>query len=372
MNGEPERLDAGGPTAAPALDAICLKAISKRPEDRYQNAREMRAALPATLAPRNRPPLFLVEAPTVRAPTPGETDPGSDVRSRETEPAPPMPATGRRGRALAAALVVLATAVAATVLVRRAAHRSTLAPSSVATPSATLPPAHEGAVPSPPSEPVASEPPLRDELTPSPSARAPVVAGNAGARSTARRPARDPLPTPAASADPTRSPPPPIAPAESAPLVAPPAPLTATLVAPAPSIAPPATVPASAPLGPSPHPESAPPSFNLATARVELGHVRSNSAAATSNSVTRTLAPLVVRFTACYRKALAESTLRASEAGANLHLESDDEGYVTMASVTGATPPGAARCIEAATRDVHFNVDTGTANVDVGLTFKPL
>jgi serine/threonine protein kinase len=40
----PRKLDA---SLDPALEAVCLKAISKKPADRFQNAREMRAALRA-------------------------------------------------------------------------------------------------------------------------------------------------------------------------------------------------------------------------------------------------------------------------------------------------------------------------------------
>ena len=100
--------------------------------------------------------------------------------------------------------------------------------------------------------------------------------------------------------------------------------------------------------------------------------MKSNNAAVTSNSVSRALAPLTGRFSGCYRTALSEDRTSNGEATATLHLESDDEGYVTVARVTGGAPASAARCIEAATRAVHLDVDTGTANVEIVLTFKPL
>jgi hypothetical protein len=87
--------------------------------------------------------------------------------------------------------------------------------------------------------------------------------------------------------------------------------------------------------------------------------------------VSRALGPLAARFTACYRSALTQSA-GASEGVATLHLESDEGGYVTTASVSGSAPPTAARCIEGLCHNVHIEVDTGTANADVTLTFKPL
>ena len=88
--------------------------------------------------------------------------------------------------------------------------------------------------------------------------------------------------------------------------------------------------------------------------------------------MSRAVAPLAARFTSCYRAALAQATA-ASELPATLHLESDEQGYVTSARLTGAVPADAARCIEGlVTRDARIEVDTGTANADVSLTFKPL
>jgi len=100
--------------------------------------------------------------------------------------------------------------------------------------------------------------------------------------------------------------------------------------------------------------------------------VKCNNAAVTSGSVSRTFGPLVARFTACYRTALAQGSGDGSGAAGVLHLESDDEGYVTVARVAGVSSASAARCIEGISRDARLQVDTGAANVDVALIFKPL
>jgi hypothetical protein len=122
----------------------------------------------------------------------------------------------------------------------------------------------------------------------------------------------------------------------------------------------------------TPAPPPPAPTFNLATARVEIGQTRTNNAAATSGAIGRVIAPFAARFTACYRLSLAQATA-ASEAAATLHLESDDQGYVTSAHVNGPVPTDAARCIEGlVTRNVKIDVDTGTINADVSLRFEPL
>jgi serine/threonine-protein kinase len=73
------------------LEAICMKALEKRPEDRFQGAREMRAALKASLegdeslrqrlAPSNPPPAMHHSSGTAKAAAPPASDP----------PPPPAP-----------------------------------------------------------------------------------------------------------------------------------------------------------------------------------------------------------------------------------------------------------------------------------------
>jgi hypothetical protein len=76
------------------------------------------------------------------------------------------------------------------------------------------------------------------------------------------------------------------------------------------------------------------------------------------------------KLTACWRAALAQSPL-SDDASGTVHLETDDQGYVTAARVVGPVPAAASRCIEAAiVRDVRIDVDTGTASADVPLAFR--
>jgi serine/threonine-protein kinase len=326
MHEEPEPLGANGPTAAPGLDAICLKAMSKRPEDRYESARAMHAALRATR----------VEAAALpsRAPAPARAE---AARSRSRWGA---------GGLLGVAALGAITSIARVFLSEQRT------PLSVATP--TLPPTSSAApveVSGLPGDPSPAPSPLPSSDLLQPPARSSATSSAANARQTSHEPSPRSPPlgveaVPFNAGDPPRS---------SAP----------TAVPPSPAVAPPT------PLSPlsSPRP---PPPFNLATAKVVLGKVKSNSAAATSIGIGSALKPFATKFTACYRGALAQTGRASGETVATLHLESDDEGYVTVARVIGAPSPSAAQCIEALGREVHLQVDMGTADADVTLKFEPM
>jgi serine/threonine protein kinase len=342
MNEEPAKLGSDGLTAAPGLDPICLKAMSKRPEDRYQSAREMRAALRA--------------APQIATTRKADAESGALLSHQSTElelahPAKPSNGTSTgisRGALVVGALVVAGLA-AATIAMRRTPPTIAAAASlaSAPDPSAVQAPAHDE--PSPAATAPESAP------AESPSGATPMTAARskgAGYRTVHGGHSR----AAASAAPPVEAPADPVAPVA----VPPSTPVSA---------APPTT--AVAPPPPTPPPVATSP-FDPATARVDLGQARSNNAAAASSSVSRALAPLASRFTFCFRTAISQApALAAREAVSTLHLESDDEGYVTVAQVSGAPLPGAARCIEALSHSVHIQVDTGTANADVTLTFEP-
>jgi serine/threonine-protein kinase len=80
------------------LEAICMKALEKRPEDRFQGAREMRAALKASLegdeslrqrlAPSNPPPAMHHSSGTAKAAAPPASDPPPPPAPRPSSPHP--------------------------------------------------------------------------------------------------------------------------------------------------------------------------------------------------------------------------------------------------------------------------------------------
>jgi len=88
------------------LEAICMKALEKRPEDRFQGAREMRAALKASLegdeslrqrlAPSNPPPAMHHSSGTAKAAAPPASDPPPPPAPR---PSSPHPSAVRQRRA---------------------------------------------------------------------------------------------------------------------------------------------------------------------------------------------------------------------------------------------------------------------------------
>jgi serine/threonine protein kinase len=374
----PPPLGTHGPTAAPGLEPLCMKAMSKRPEERYPSAREMRAALRAAIpVPRQVVISSSEQRPSiVNAPTQVELVTNAPPVGASASEAP----TGRPNtlvRVTAVVGVVAVGAVAALLMLRHGSSSSPSPPVGSSAPGAILAePRSPSAAPSvlapvvapvltPTSQPAPSSasPPVETAHAPGPSPPAPSSVARANRRN--GHEARElqgaqetlafaPQPSPVPPMPPGTPSGPPSSVVVAAP-VAPPA---------SPSAAPPPVAPAPAP--------PAPPTFNLATARVEIGPPRSNNAAATGSTIGRAINPFGARFTDCYRAALAQSE-SASPALATLHLESDDQGYVTTARVAGTVPALAARCIERLmTRSVRIEVDTGTANADVPLTFKPL
>jgi serine/threonine-protein kinase len=129
---------------------------------------------------------------------------------------------------------------------------------------------------------------------------------------------------------------------------------------------PPATI---APAETAP-PAVAPPRFAVASARVEVGGA-TNTFGTTAANVNRAIAPLGDRMTACYRAVLPAMHEPFGGSG-TLHIETDEDGVITVARVVGGvTAPGSCIAASAAGRKLP-NVDTGRARADVPLVFKAL
>ena len=359
----PPPVDSFGPTAAPGLEPVCMKAINKAPADRYETAREMRAALRAApvlklqivIASNDRPSI-------VNAPTQLELSGPAPSTGARAVPAPTQGSRFWRAGGVFAGVAIAGLALASASHLRSSAREASTV-SSVAPPLSSPLAVVTAPSDTAPASPPATAPPSPPPMTPAPAAV--VATSPAPATTPAARPAplhhtKEPV---AVAPDPT----PPPAPTPIVSVVPPPPDPPPVVAAPAPTPAP-APPPPAAPVTPAP----APATFNLATARVEIGQARTNNAAATAGNVSRAITPFAARFTSCYRTSLGQAT-SAHEASATLHLESDDEGYVTSAHVNGQVPSDAARCIEAlVTHAARIEVDTGTANADVTLTFRPL
>jgi serine/threonine protein kinase len=342
MHADPAPLGLSGPTAAPALDAVCLKAMSRRPEDRFQNAREMRAALrearpvagDVALIDRSTPPL--APAPILEPPR-----------------ASRFPARRAAILALALALVLVYAVVRAIAL--PAGRPSQSSPRASAPPvlSPTVPrDVDQAATATEPAHPLAATPSAETALT----GRPPSHVLRRGALHVAAEDenASAAIPTPSAPSEQLVVPPPidagsPARPRSDSP-GAPASPASPSVAAP---------------------PRASATQVDTLPLHVELGLVTTNNAAAGKASIARALHPLLERFTACYREAAADGDLSAPDVLGQLHLESDEAGYVTVARFTGPLPPSARTCIEVASRTARIQVDTGSANADVTLRLRP-
>src|SRR6185436_8683867 len=131
----------------PGLEAVCLKALCKRPEDRFATAREMRAALRACLGTQGVP-VFVGPTPA-RVPTPMAVAP---VGGRNTQVL-----TRRRRRRWPAVVTVMGMAVA-TIVAGRLLGRP-----HVTTPPVALAPLAPLAAPAAPPPPPIEEPALPPE-----------------------------------------------------------------------------------------------------------------------------------------------------------------------------------------------------------------
>lgn len=161
----------------PELAAVCLRALSKNPDERFDSARTMRAALRAALAPE--------EASTSAPPEASESLAGiAAIARRETEPAP------QRRPALAWLPAVGALAVGAALSIswlsygrpyEAAAHRL-VAKASALVPATGEPRAIDAPVGSPERAPLAA-PFVKSDVKPTP-----VPAASASARLRARKP----------------------------------------------------------------------------------------------------------------------------------------------------------------------------------------
>ncbi|HEY7374486.1 MAG TPA: protein kinase [Polyangia bacterium] len=347
---------------SPELEAICLRALNKAPEDRFASAREMRAALRAALSPsapaHARTGLVDLTPPPQLAPPPRAPD------TQELLAGAGIGAAGRRRRLLGASVGLAVVGVVAGAFAARsmlgagarapapppAAAAATLVGPAAPAPVASAAPPPGGAAPAatrssaPVSAPEKSSRPHRP-------ARTRQVRERGLVRAAAFETRRAPEPAPAAAAPVA----PPAAPVAAAPA---PPPAPAVTVRPPPAPAPAATAPSLArPPAPRVDVEHATASITAVTATSAIPG--SNVRAALSR------APLA----RCYRDALRAGALISG--AATLHLRIDATGYVTGAKLQGAgVTPALQGCIEkAATTARVKDVDTGDGTADVTINF---
>jgi serine/threonine-protein kinase len=340
------------PAVDPRLEALCMKALSKDPADRFQDAREMRLALRSALG------LSPVASERGSAGLLPLADARVEPRQHDVNKAtlegltPVHTVQPRRSRAW---LVTALMAPAAGALLFMGLRRGDRAapPSSVPTAShAELAPTAV-APPAPPVAPVESAASLVVSPVPRP------VDGVA-ARDHEKKPRRPRLEVaPSVPAEPPPSPPTQTAANELA---------TPVIEAPAPvAPAPPATT--APPSTPAPPVEPPAPAYDLASARVEIGQPV-GTIGVTSSSVSRAMSEASARVTGCYRSALPRLA-GPIEGRGMLHLETDESGIITTARLSAPMDAVVARCVASAIQGRRVaNVDTGSASAEVPLLFK--
>src|SRR6478736_1269845 len=347
----PARPSARVASVDPELEAICLQALSKNPADRYQNAREMRLALQrfaSKLAP--LPLASSPEADSPPTPPPARHYDSSKPTLDGMSPVTPAPRVRRSNAWLALLLlpVLGLVAFARTHFFSPDGARASVEAKPITQPSAALAVASSAPARS---EPVRSSTPTessaivtrRSVLGKRPR-KAELLARTAGVPTTEADNVEAPTTTPPVVPEP------PATPSSREPAPVEPTPPLAPLVVPA-------------------LPTPAPPSYDLALARVSISPAK-NVVGATSGSVTRAVSEAAGRITACYKSALP--ALGSSTEGTDvLHVETDGSGIITDARLSGPVRGSAAACIANAVQGHRVaNVDTGNASADIPLSFR--
>jgi serine/threonine-protein kinase len=348
------------------LEAICLKALRKKKEDRYQSARQMRADLKAVMAA----PASVPEMPRAPVSRDAPTLPPEALRrtASNVTPAPTTAVPQRRRHAALLPAGILVAVVGATAVGLRAR------------------PWHAG--------PVVASPPLENAVVSSVGFGQPAtmatekivglqVPSSPMAPVMAPRPKEGPRPNPhnhaksTAAASPTDSMAAETDAVESlslgdkrerplglTPLSA------AAIAAPAASGPPVAPVIAVSAPGATAEATTGPPTrvFDPSRARVTWS-VAATGGGATVNDVRRSLTRASGAWNTCYQNALRTAGQRV-EGSATLHIATDEEGNVIQATVTGFALSGAETCIAASARVRIAGVDTGSAWADVKLAFR--
>jgi serine/threonine-protein kinase len=355
------------------LEEVCLRAMMKAPDARFQSAREMRAAIKAAIE--GRPlPVDHGTAPTMEMPPGGMTAPGMpspSVRPASTAPGPtspigvpaahaptvagafppsskltplgaeaaPQQAQKKSATGIVVGVFAVLAAAGATLTYVVATKKLQAKPAEVAIPTSSgSQVAVEVAVPSSAPTSVATVASVASAAPPPPdvaTAKRPPVAHVSHTTPAATKPTPDPAP--AAPPPPTPSPQPDPAPAAPPP--------------------PPATPP------PAP-PAPAPPAFNAATCRAQLGAVRSNGAVNGNN--------LRLNGTGAQMTTCAKRLAHPPSGGASVHLDFTDNKRLRGASCAGCPSEINACVVNAAksTTSIQFNGEvTGDPAFDIPVTF---
>jgi serine/threonine-protein kinase len=348
------------PAAAPRLEAICLKAMTKNRDGRFTTARQMRAALLAE--PLSTPPGMRgstssdgFASPTpMPLPTMKSDDLGNTLPEGLHDSIPAFRARPSR-RVIYTSILVGFALLGATVFVAgRKADEPPPAPSANAPrkPTATTATAQGR-----PTEMTTSE--VAQNAAAATGSASPVTTAKGNARHPVGHAAAAPAGGPAPSRPPTASAP------ETPSAVEPPpaAPPTPVALAEEPKAPPHDVATASPSPAQAPHDTPPPPApfvVRPGALRVKW-HVAQVGGGTTSGDVTRAVSRAAAAWDACYAAALRARGRRVEGQG-TLRLSCDDQGRVVGATFTGGGMPDLAACIQTSVTGITIaNADTGEA-----------
>jgi serine/threonine-protein kinase len=359
------------PSASVRLEAVCMKALAKRRENRWVSAREMRAALRSE--PTSTPSRGFAGLPTVSSAGLPSPMPPISLGSGAPTMAGPLDIDAEtlamQQRSPSRATILVATIVGALLLIlviffaggdgaSPSNGVSAPAPTTVAQaepPPATLPepaappaPATSGAV-----ESVGRTPPRGQRV----SAVIRRVGGGAKGAESAAPPATETPPSEHESTGPSPSAAPPANEGESAAL----APKHATGTETRQKDESPSKSPAPSAATPTPF------EVRPGAARVHW-RVAQVGGGTTSGDVGRALSRAAGTWNGCYERGLRARGRRVEGQG-TLHLSCDDQGRVVTASFSGVSMSDVAECVRTSVAGVRIpNADTGEAWATVALT----
>jgi serine/threonine-protein kinase len=373
------------PAVSPELERVCLRAMAKRRNDRFADARAMRRALRSAVdavesdssvtPPRTRDLLAVAETQRAFSAENSRRARGVSRRNQDALRTLTIPPE-KTPRGLASRLVIGAAAIVAVGVVfvvgwtRDAPVAATNSPASAhaaasdssVPESADLPTKAVGGSASaaePGGEPEPADHVALGAVGPMDRSATGASLRKVAHQSEPRLVAR--ATSPAAVATPSES----VVVASPAPSPAPVEPIAVPAQA---LVEPPARAPTSAaPVVSSVN--KAPPSVDPAKGRVSYA-VSAVGGGATAGSVSRALGRASSAWTECYRAGLRARSSKV-EGKATLHLVCDDQGRVVEATMSGLGMPDVASCLQRSALGFDIpGADTGEAWSTVTLTFK--